>query len=175
MTSRWHPDESTFLYRYYLPAPVRVEDVEVEESTNWDVIANLIEESDQLILHPSVSRLREKHEKGYHFFLAWRRGNPVGVIAVNKIEFYTSVVKYLYVSQRVRRQGIGSALLEKATMYAHEEIGTPVAECTSIAENRAVRGLKRSLGYRPVGRFESPMSDNVLVLWVHGTQIAGVI
>lgn len=176
MLGRRRLEETDFLYSYPSPRLFKNNDVNVQKSTDWDLLADIISETEQLVVHPTPSNLKNKYENDDHyFFIARINGEVAGMGAVRKMSFYISVNKYLYVREQHRTQGVATALTEHRIEYANDKLSTPLVQCTTITDNVPVRGLCRRVGYRPVGRFKSPMSENLLVLWIYGTTIAGVM
>ncbi|MBA7655223.1 hypothetical protein ES703_63122 [subsurface metagenome] len=138
--------------------------ITVEVSTDYGLIADLLSRSPALVRPPSTDRLREMRRAT--FLLARYDGVPSGVACIQKLDFWHSISKYLFVVEEYRRRGIAGELLSESVSHAEEAHRTPVVISTTSVENVPVRMLFRRYGFRICGRFKSPLSESVLLVWI---------
>ena len=144
--------------------PWGIEMITIEKSTDYELIADILSRSPALIRPPSAGKLRAMPKTT--FFLARYNGAPSGVSCIQKLDFWHSMTKYLFVVEEYRRRGIAGELLRKSVSHAEEVYHTPVVVATTNVDNIPVHMLNRRHGFRICGRFKSPLSENVLFLWV---------
>jgi len=138
--------------------------ITIETSTDYGLIADLLSRSPALVWPPSASRLREMSMAT--FLLARYDGVPSGVACIQKMDFWHSISKYLFVVEEYRRMGIAGELLSESVSHAEEVHHTPVVVSTTNVDNVPVHMLNRRHGFRIAGRFKSPLSESVLFVWL---------
>jgi len=138
--------------------------ITVETCTDYGLIADILSRSQALVRPPSASKLREMRMAT--FLLARYDGVPGGVACIQKMDFWHSMTKYIFVVEEYRRRGIAGELLSESLSHAEEVYHTPVVVATTNVDNVPVHMLNRRHGFRICGRFKSPLSENVLLLWV---------
>ena len=148
--------------------------IRIVETTDFELVASLLAESPALVHPPSPEKLKREHKRGAHFFLAYYDDQVCGTICAKKVTFFASEIKYLYVKPECRGRGIGKALVKYATDYADNELNTPVKMAVTHIDNYIVQHINEYFGYRPVGTFKSPLSNNILVLYIKINDIVEV-
>ncbi|MCK4473228.1 MAG: GNAT family N-acetyltransferase [Anaerolineae bacterium] len=138
--------------------------ITIETSTDYELIADMLSRSPALIRPPSASKLRAMSKAT--FILARYNGVPSGVACIQKMDFWHSILKYLFVVEEYRRRGIAGELLSESVSHAEEVHRTPVVIATTSVENVPVHMLNRRHGFRMAGRFKSPLSESVLLVWL---------
>lgn len=133
----------------------------VVKSTDYETISKIISQSPAISRPPSPEKLERIKAT---FFLAYIENSVAGVVGIHKIQFYMSSLKYLYVNEDYRRQGVARALIEEAINYAEKDYSTPVIIATAKPSNYPCIALLRRYRFRVTGGFESPLSGTELVL-----------
>ena len=138
--------------------------ITVEISRDYGLIADLLSRSPALVRSPSAGKLSEMRMAT--FLLARYDGVPGGVACIQKLDFWHSISKYLFIVEEYRRRGIAGELLSESVSHAEETHRTPVVIATTNVENVPVHMLFRRHGFRICGRFKSPLSESVLLVWI---------
>lgn len=136
--------------------------VVIGRSEDYSAISQLLRNSPSLEYPPGPTKLRRMEDAT--FFVAKKHREPVGVVCVQKLIFFMTVLKYLFVREEHRREGIGHELVQEAVNYTRNSIGTPTMIATVVTTNRIGIWLMLRHGFRPIARTESPVSENMLLV-----------
>jgi len=145
-------------------------EITVEESTEFETIAEMLALSPSLATPPTPARLRSEHRKGAVFLLARYNGIPAGTQCVRKMDFSLSVSKYLFVKEEFRRKGVARALGIKAMEIVDNRFRTPLCYVTTIVTNVRAIAVTRAKGFRVVATFKSPVSERIIVFQLRNTR-----
>ena len=145
-------------------------EITIEETQDYELIARVLAQSPALAIPPSSSYLA-RMEKA-KFFLARYNGNPAGVICAQKLQFFLSIIKYLFVLPEYRRRGIAKKLHEKAMEVCDIRFKTPIIIATTAVDNVPVHAIMARYGFRPVATFRSPLSTRRIVMFLKNLRSA---
>jgi putative acetyltransferase len=99
---------------------------------------------------------------GYDAILLARDGEEIaGCVALRPLEDGACEMKRLYVRPTTRGSGGGRALVEAATVRARE-LGYATMRLDTLPTMDAARALYRSLGFRPIERYNDNPIEGVL-------------
>jgi len=139
-------------------------EITIEETLDYELIAGILAQSPALVYPPSPQRLASMRQAV--FLLARYDGEPAGVICIQKLQFFLSVIKYLFVLPEYRRKGIATKLNERAIEIGDRRFNTPILIATTSVNNVPVHAIMARFGFRPVAIFKSPLSTRRIVLFV---------
>lgn len=138
--------------------------ITIEETHDYELVSKLLAQSPALVRPPSPRRLaRMENAK---FFLARYDGQPAGVVCVQKLQFFMSILKYLFVVEQFRRRGIASRLVEVVINTCDKVLNTPIIVATTAVDNIPVHAIMARYRFRPVATFRSPLSPRRIVLFL---------
>jgi ribosomal protein S18 acetylase RimI-like enzyme len=99
---------------------------------------------------------------GYEALLVARvDGEPVGCVAIRRLDDATCEMKRLYVQPDGRGSGLGRALAE-AIVDEARRLGFRTMKLDTLPSMDTARALYRSLGFRPVERYNDNPIEGVL-------------
>ncbi len=117
------------------------------EAAEYQRVARLLGGSEALRAAPSPEELGELDR----VLVAECNGEIVGCVAVKRLDFYLSTIKYMYVRKEHRERGIGSKLAEKA----FRSIATPFVIITVSKRTPKSIEFWKKRGFREIGEYES--------------------
>jgi len=90
-------------------------------------------------------------------------GVPIGMVGVEKLNWYITEIKHLYVLPEYRGKGIGTLLVDVAIKNLCE---TPVIIASVHEENKPAIKIFENLGFKVATRFKSSVSTRAMLLMV---------
>jgi len=141
-----------------------VPEVTIDETRDYELVARMLAQSPALVYPPSPQRLASM--RNAIFLLARYGGEPAGVVCIQKIQFFLSIIKYLFVLPQFRRRGIATKLSGRAIEIGDERFNTPILIATTSVNNVPVHAIMARFGFRPVAIFKSPLSTRRIVVFL---------
>jgi GNAT superfamily N-acetyltransferase len=125
-------------------------------------IAALLNARNELTVPYAAERILQ-HEDRYIIRLG-ERSELMGVVEVNRVQWYQCEIDHLSVHPDFLRKGVASWLVEAAEDRARK-LGARIAQCTIRAGNRSSEGLFKKHGYRPTSTFSNERSGNEVTIY----------
>jgi GNAT superfamily N-acetyltransferase len=134
-------------------------------------IAQLLNEQNQLTEPYDAERVLEEAAGAVYIWRLDGAGKLLGVVCVKRVQWYQCEIKHL--SVRVKRQGTGRWLLERALAEA-EARGAALVQCTIRVGNSDSEAFFTANGFKATTSFQNPESGNRVTVFQRLVQPATV-
>lgn len=112
------------------------------------------------ITFQKAKEINEKAREDISYYGAILNDSIVGIVGVRSRAWFAKEICHLFVVEKHRRQGIGTALVKKAI----DTISVPLVIATVNVESEVSKNLFTKLGFKTVETFVNPRTKNTISL-----------
>jgi N-acetylglutamate synthase-like GNAT family acetyltransferase len=127
-----------------------------------DQIAQLLNTQNELTIHYTAEKVLASQDQ--YIVRLGENKIVVGAIEVKKVQWYQCEIDHLSVHPDVKRQGVGTWLIQRAEARA-KELNARVAQCTIRVGNEASENLFKKFGFVATVTFLNEQNGNKVTVY----------